>query len=384
MFRSNASASQFLIDNKIKGINDLRPISLTNFEYRIYTKILVNRFNRLGSRLFQDTQTCSVKGRRINDSINIIKDIIEDAVLNEIETFLVSVDQKKAFDSMSHRYLFFLLDHLAISDFLNNSIKRIYKNSYAFIVINRFKINSKIIIHTGIKQGCALSMFLYTAGIEELLVRISLNRKIEGYLIKVASSIPLEIKSTAYADDNVGIHRSLNSLEFFFEEFKEWGKISGARINEDKTKILAISSNKTSYKDFKFVEKIKILGIIFNKNGFDKENLSTCLNKINTTFNIWTSIKLNMMERITVLKTFALSKLWYQANFVVLKECEIKRIESMAFKFIWNGCELIKRSTLLLDYSEGGLNMISIRAKLRAISIRNLLYVLIINTLGKK
>ena len=47
----------------------------------------------------------------------------------------------------------------------------------------------------------------------------------------------------------------------------------------------------------------------------------------------------------------------------------------MAFKFIWNGCELIKRSTLLLDYSEGGLNMISIRAKLRAISIRNLLYV---------
>ena len=36
--------------------------------------------------------------------------------------------------------------------------------------------------------------------------------------------------------------------------FKEWGKISGARINEDKTKILAISSNKTSYKNFKFVE----------------------------------------------------------------------------------------------------------------------------------
>ena len=79
-----------------------------------------------------------------------------------------------------------------------------------------------------------------------------------------------------------------------------------------------------------------------------------------------------MLERITVLKTFALSKLSYQANFVVLK-IEIKRIESMAFKFIWNGCELIKMSTLILDYSEGGLNMISIRAKLRAISLRNFL-----------
>ena len=82
-----------------------------------------------------------------------------------------------------------------------------------------------------------------------------------------------------------------------------------------------------------------------------------------------------MMERITVLKTFALSKLWYQANFVVLNESVIKKIETMAYKFIWNSCELIKRDTLLLDYSEGGLKMISIRAKLKTISLRNFMYI---------
>ena len=49
-------------DKKEKGINDLRPISLTNLEYRIYTKILANRFNKLGPKLFSDCQTCSVKG----------------------------------------------------------------------------------------------------------------------------------------------------------------------------------------------------------------------------------------------------------------------------------------------------------------------------------
>ena len=81
-----------------------------------------------------------------------------------------------------------------------------------------------------------------------------------------------------------------------------------------------------------------------------------------------------MLERITVLRTFALSKLWYQANFVLLNESEIKKIETMCFKFIWNGSELIKRSTLLLDYTEGGLKMLDIRAKLRTISLRNFLY----------
>ena len=68
-------------------------------------------------------------------------------------------------------------------------------------------------------------------------------------------------------------------------------------------------------------------------------------------------------------KTFALSMLWYQANFVVLNESVIKKIETMAYKFIWNSCELIKRDTLLLDYNEGGLKMISIRAKLKTITV---------------
>ena len=88
-------------DKTEKGINDLRPISLTNFEYRIFTKILTNRFKKLGPKLFSDCQTCSVKGRRINDSINTLKDIIEDANIKELEVFLISIDQSKAFDRMS-------------------------------------------------------------------------------------------------------------------------------------------------------------------------------------------------------------------------------------------------------------------------------------------
>ena len=50
--------------------------------------------------MFLDAQTCSVRGRRINDSINAIKDVIDDANLKNVEAFIVSVDQRKAFDSM--------------------------------------------------------------------------------------------------------------------------------------------------------------------------------------------------------------------------------------------------------------------------------------------
>ena len=74
--------------NIIKNKNDLRPISLSNFEYRIYTKILTNRFKKVSPYLFLDYQTCSVYGRRIHDCINVIRDVIYDANLRGNELYL--------------------------------------------------------------------------------------------------------------------------------------------------------------------------------------------------------------------------------------------------------------------------------------------------------
>jgi hypothetical protein len=146
---------------KIKTNNDLRPISLTNFEYRIYTKVLANRLRKVCPMLFLDYQTCSVNGRRINDGLNLIKDIIYDANLKKKQLDLVSIDQRKAFDSMSHNYLFALLDHLNINNFITNSIKRIYSQSFASLVVDKYIYLSNIFIMGGIKQGCAMYEFIY-------------------------------------------------------------------------------------------------------------------------------------------------------------------------------------------------------------------------------
>ena len=52
---------------------------MKNFEYKIFTKIIVNRLKKYSHLFFKDFQTCSIKGRRINDSINLIRDVIFDA-----------------------------------------------------------------------------------------------------------------------------------------------------------------------------------------------------------------------------------------------------------------------------------------------------------------
>ena len=385
--------------NEIKSVNDLRPITLTNLEYRIYTKILANRFRKVGPYLFLDYQTCSVNGRRINDSLNAINDVIYDANLRQKELYIVSIDQRKAFDSISHTYLYALLDHLNINPFLTKSIKRIYDQSYASIVVDKYISNDKIYIRSGIKQGCASSMFLYSAGIEELAVIIHNNKNITGYKIpKMVVNNPTnnesdnlvnnqvnneeytenksEIKKALYADDTQGILENILSIDFFFDEFNEWGKVSGANMNEDKTQILAINSPRSNFRNIKFVDEVKILGIIFSKVGVDKKNLMIVKKKIENTLNIWNSIRFNLIDKITVVRTFGLSKLWYLLNFMVLEESEIKEFECLIFKYIWNSkAELISRRVLYSSYESGGLNMVCVRAKICMILMRNVLYI---------
>jgi hypothetical protein len=360
--------------NDLKTINDLRPISLTNIDYRIYTKVLANRLRIIADKIIGDHQTCSIKGRRIIDNLNLIRDVISESDYTGFELFILSVDQSKAFDRISHKYLFKLLEHINFGDFILRGIKRMYDNSCAKIVVNN-TLCEEIKIKSGLKQGCALSMLLYIMCIEELIVRIKKNTHIKGYILNTTNKH--ECKAGGYADDIAGLLTNYECIEPFFNEFKEWGRVSSAILNVEKTKILALNSKFREYNGIKFINTLKILGIEFNHKGVTRNNVDKILENIKKSVIIWDGVRLNTLERVVVSKTFILSKLWYIINFIKLSEENIKIIESVIHKFIWcNSIELIKRNTLILPYESGGLNSVCLRAKIETSYIQNYINIL--------
>ena len=80
-----------------------------------------------------------------------------------------------------------------------------------------------------------MSMFLYSGGIEELAVNIHNNIEIIGYRIPRMSTnnIYPVIKMTMYADDVASAAKTLKNIDLVVKEFKKWGKVSGASLNED-------------------------------------------------------------------------------------------------------------------------------------------------------
>ena len=72
-----------------------------------------------------------------------------------------------------------------------------------------------------------------------------------------------------------------------------------------------------------------------------------------------------------IIKCHALSQLTFVNQFQNIRPADIKQIESLYYKFMWNwGPERVKRSTLKIDKLNGGIDGVDIECFLHAIKIR--------------
>ena len=89
-----------LIEKKGKDrlfINNWRPISLLNVDYKIFSKCIAERLKRVLPKLIQPTQTGYVKSRNSSDVIRTVMDIIEETDSAKSEGILLTIDFAKSF-----------------------------------------------------------------------------------------------------------------------------------------------------------------------------------------------------------------------------------------------------------------------------------------------
>ena len=87
-------------------LKNWRPITLLNTDYKILTKALTNRLQQTLPSLIHTDQTACIPERTINDNLRLIQDAINYANETQTRLAIISVDQLKAFDRVSHNYLF--------------------------------------------------------------------------------------------------------------------------------------------------------------------------------------------------------------------------------------------------------------------------------------
>ncbi|CAC5369134.1 unnamed protein product [Mytilus coruscus] len=234
-------------------------------------------------------------------------------------------------------------------------------------------LTKEIKIERSIRQGCSLSITIYALIIEPLASNIRNLKDIKGI------NLPNRKEKCAlfqHADDCSTIITEISDYDHLVKEFKRFGEVSGSKINESKTEILEIRRKKKpiinqQIKDL-IKENVKVLGIKFGENKIDK-NWNPIVEAIAKTCKEWENRNIDIYSKVQIINTYMLSKAWFVAR-VISPTQEIKRrINRALYKFIWNGPELIKRTTLNKKKKEGGgIQMPDIEEKINAMWLQKI------------
>ena len=110
-----------LKDKDRRFIKNWRPISLINVDVKIASKAIARRLESILPELIHPNQNGSIL-----DAAHTIDDILEFAKVTECCGILLAIDFEKAFDSLSHSFLFTVLEKLNFGEYFVQWIKTFY------------------------------------------------------------------------------------------------------------------------------------------------------------------------------------------------------------------------------------------------------------------
>jgi exonuclease III len=159
-------------------IENWRPISLSNCDLKIITKTLAARISKVLPTIIHRSQAAYVPNRNIANNIRMMKIGRAASNENKIPSLLISLDVKKAYDSLSHNYLYKVMSKYGFSDHFIDLIKTLYRQNELSVMVNGFKSNY-FKVERGVKQGDALSCGLFIIAMDPLVRNLNANRSIK-------------------------------------------------------------------------------------------------------------------------------------------------------------------------------------------------------------
>ena len=129
-------------ENKdITSLDNWRPISLLNVDYKIATKVIANRIKQIITKIVDNSQTGFIKGRYIGENIRLLLEIIDNAEDENKPGMIFFSDFEKAFDSLDHGYLKKCLKHLNFGEEFLRWIDLFYKDAKSCVTNNGYMSN---------------------------------------------------------------------------------------------------------------------------------------------------------------------------------------------------------------------------------------------------
>ena len=317
-------------------LNNYRPISLLNTDYKILSKILVNKIQPHLHALLHKNQHCSTPGRNIDAMNHCIRDVITYADIKQAPLALLSIDQEKAFDRVDHSYLFKVLKENNVGDQMVKWVRLMYDKPSSRVLVNH-TLSDPFPIDRSVRQGCPLSPILYTLSIEPLLEKIRADESIAGMVTPGGQD---RLKLLAYADDTTFLTTKISDIHKIIRHFDGHGKASGSKINVKKSAIMGVGKwkNKADFPpELQLTKTLKICGIIWTAQPHTphKKTWDAIIDKTNNIIDKHKNISMTIFGRAIIYNTLILPKIIYQATSTQPPQQFIQHINKITRNYIF-------------------------------------------------
>ena len=373
------------------NMSDYRPISILNTDYKLIASVLAHRLRKLLPEALQVHQKGGVPGRYIFDSLCLFRDIIEDATQRanthihcphthrhriKYGAAIIAFDFEKAYDLVNRKILWKIMSVMGFPDTFITWLQGLYTTC----TISPMNGNTRVgnIENAGsLRQGCPLSVHLFTLYIEPLLVALQSN--LEGICVHGH-----KVAVRAFVDDLTVIVKSDNDILRAWDLVNAFCSWTRMRVNKAKSKLLGIGdwafekqlkikdSNLASRKSgdkpvpkvwpvqwLEPVSTLKLLGINFSASIKETQKLEwakMCHKMLGILMDNGDR-KFTLLGRVLFFKQHVLALAVHLAQVIPCPISTAEKIRAQMTSFVWKGHIKPNRNASFREKRKGGLGV---------------------------
>lgn len=284
-------------------LSNWRPITLLTADYKILAKVITRRLGSVLGSVVHPDQTCGVPGRTCSLNLVLVRDAISWAEQRNLPLALLGLDQEKAFDRVSHAFLFKVLERLVFGPVFRSWVELLYAGAMSRIKIQG-SLSEPVWQVGGVRQGCPLSPLLYILSLEPLVARFRADPRLVGLHLPGGQGVSAKV--SAYADDLTLFITTRGGFSAVAENLVQFGRAAGSKVNLQKSAAMgfggwaALDAVPAGFRVEG--EKLRVLGVDFYRQDSALRNWEALLSSISRRLGLWRSRPLSLTGRVVAIK----------------------------------------------------------------------------------
>lgn len=292
------------------AVRDFRPIACCTVMYKIISKVLANRLQRVLDVIICDSQSAFVQGRLIFDNIILSHELVKGYNRKHISPrCMVKVDIQKAYDSVEWPFIKQMLDELGFPYQFTKWIM-ICLTSVTYTINVNGELVEPFQARRGIRQGDPISPYLFVICMEYLnrcLMGLEQNRNFHYH----PRCKKLHLTHVCFADDLLLFTRGdVSSIRQLMEVLDRFARVSGLIANQQKSNVYfggVDSGTKQEILDATGMTEgqlpFKYLGVPLSTQKLSMLQCQPLINRILQKMNTWAAKLLSYAGRVQLIQT---------------------------------------------------------------------------------